>query len=146
MPFIQEKNSIIGVTGRFAKNLYKVDQRIAEMTRHEAVKIAPKDTGAGIASIDAVNDKIFAFDYMRDLDIGVPPGVANPDPQKLDRWGERVLGKPGLGFVLARSIRRKGLRPRNWFIRGYNNAIAKHKFSINAKLGEVIREALWMKR
>ena len=90
----------------------------AEETVKEARPLAPAWTGQGRRRITtkAIRNgyAITSPLYMHVQDVGRKPGARMPPSDALEEWGRSKLGKPGLGFVLARSIARKGIRPKRY--------------------------------
>ena len=49
------------------------------------------------------------------LDQGRRPGAPPPPSDVIESWARRRIGQSGLGFVIARSIGRRGIKPRRFF-------------------------------
>ena len=102
----------------------------------------PRDTGRGASLIRADKQFVKAPDYMVYLDQGVAPFRAFPPPQKMEAWGRRVIGKSGLGFVLARSIWRKGIKARKYVGKYGTEALRKSRKRLAVILAGEMRNAL----
>ncbi len=48
-----------------------------------------------------------------------------PPREPIEKWARIKLGQPGLGFVIARSIARKGTKAHPWFEPGFKEALPK---------------------
>ena len=119
---------------------------LARRIERYAKKLSPKRTGGGRRSIDVTRidsgHAIVSDLHMLVMEEGRKPGGAMPPPDALEIWGRRVLGREGLGFVLARSIQRKGIRPRLFFRRAIHKATKIEKSKLDNHVGRVIRAEL----
>lgn len=84
--------------------------------------------------------------YALVLDQGRRPGARMPPAEALELWVERKLGipladVPGVAFLIARSIARKGITARHYVDEGLRNATPTID-GIAASLGQAITAAL----
>ena len=119
---------------------------VARRIERYSKKYAPKRTGAGRRSIDIAEidhgHAIVTDLHMLVMEEGRRPGARMPPPEALELWGWRVLKKRGLGYVLARSIARKGIRPRRFFWRARVLVTKREKTKLDNYVGRVLRAEL----
>lgn len=75
--------------------------------------------------------------YGSNVEFGRRPGQRMPPVDALELWGLRVLGEPGLGWPLARSIAKKGVKPQPFFW----PAVEGQEAAFKAKAVAILREA-----
>lgn len=70
---------------------------------------------------------------------GIGPAVGRPafmpPVAPFTEWARRVLGKPELGFVIARAVGRRGLRPRKFL----ENPLMRRSSTMAARLAQRVR-------
>ena len=114
----------------------------------EAQGLAPRDTGRGVRSINSRVRRgaaeVRAFDYMIVLDQGRRPGAPQPPTEAIQSWLLRQQGRGRLrgasAFVIARSIARRGIRPRRYFLAAVRKLRGNRAFQ--RKAGEVFSRRL----
>ena len=72
------------------------------------------------------------------MELGRRPGARPPPSAALERWGQLVLGESGLGFILARSIGKKGIEGHFFF----DKAFHKNTGNIDDLFGETVNQVL----
>ena len=80
--------------------------------------------------------------HMLVMDEGRLPNSTMPPVAALEVWGRRVLKQRGLGFVLARSIARKGIRPRRFFEAAIHRVTVVQKARLDRDIGRIVRRAV----
>lgn len=85
--------------------------------------IRSKVTGQGM-SLKGVVGSALKEDYPVVMEFGRRPGAKMPPPQALERWVHLQMGvptedAPGVAYVVARSIGRKGIKGRFFMRRAY---------------------------
>ena len=121
----------------------------ARRIERQAKRRAPVRTGGGRRSIGVVSPlgggsdhEIVSDLHMLVMDEGRKPRSTMPPVEPLELWGRRVLRQRGLGFVLARSIARKGIRPRRFFHAAIHRVTVVEKSRLDRDIGRLIRRAL----
>ena len=142
--FLEIKRGLIDDISNILVPLTKkeMDDEFGKQFIFEAKKVAPRDLGAGIDSIEMRGNFIYGKSYMQVLDQGADPWTLNPDPKKLEEWGQRKIGVKGLGYRLAKSIRKKGLRPRHWVRISAARVFYKQQRPLRRRMGLAAVEAL----
>ena len=92
----------------------------AEQLAAEVKRIAPKDTGKGVRAVKHRGNHVLAPLHVHVISEGRRPGAKQPPTKALRGWVRRRWGVSGrevgrAAFVLARSIGRKGIRPRRFY-------------------------------
>ena len=109
-------------------------------------RLAPVRSGGGRRSIGVAEIEgghaIVSDLHMLVMEEGRKPNSTMPPIEPLERWGWRVLKQRGLGFVLARSIARKGIKPRRFFEKAIDRATVQEKARLDKEVGTVIRREL----
>lgn len=100
----------------FVQNAMPVDTGIARGTVYTEMH--------GTAIEDLHGSVVSGVPYVSVLEYGRKPGSLMPPPRIIEEWATRNIGKPGLGYVIARSIARKGL-PEHRMFRDATNLGAK---------------------
>ncbi len=72
------------------------------------------------------------------MEYGRRPGSRPPPSAALERWGQLVLHESGLGFILARSIGKKGIEGHFFFQKAFD----KNQGNINDLFGETVDHVL----
>ena len=126
--------------------LPQITHWLARRIERYAKRTAPVRTGAGRRSIgiaEIENGHAIVSDlHMLVMEEGRKPNSTMPPVAPLERWGRRVLGVRGLGFVLARSIARKGIAPRRFFEKAIDRATKQEKAALDKEAGKIIRHEL----
>ena len=116
---------------------------VARRIERYAKRGAPVRTGGGRRGIDVTDVRdghaIVAPIHMLVMEEGRMPGAAMPPVEPLERWGRRVLGERGLGFVLARSIARKGIAPRRFFAAAVGQATGPDRDKLQRGIARILR-------
>ena len=140
MPFIVRKR--VRLTQAWAGIHREVEGAVADALAEEVKELVPVYTGEGRESVKREGRFIKAEAHVAYLDQGVAPGRAFPPSDVMERWGQKVLGKSGLGFVLARSIYRKGIRPRKFVQRAWRVVMSKRRRGLERRADE--GDASWL--
>ena len=118
---------------------------IARRIERYAKRFAPVRTGGGRRSIGTVEVRsghnIVSDLHMLVMEEGRKPGTM-PPVEPLERWARRKLGVRGLGFVIARSIARKGIAPRRFFARAIEQVTEREKGKQERDIGRIVRREL----
>lgn len=121
--------------------LKQITKWVADRVGVEAKRRAPVRTAGGQRSIGVIEVQdghaIVTQLHMLVMDEGRRPGAAMPPVEPLERWGWLVLRQRGLGFVLARSVARKGIKPRRFFDAAIQQVVVKEQAALNRKAGEI---------
>ena len=124
----------------------QITNLVARRIERIAKKKAPVRTGGGRRSIGTVRatdgHNIVSDLHMLVMDQGRRPGAAMPPVAPLERWGKRVLGERNLGFVLARSIARKGIKPRKFFTAAIKQVTETDAQKTNKEIGTIVRREM----
>lgn len=114
---------------------------VAQRVQNESQRNAPVRTAGGQRSIATreVRDghEVVSDLHMLVMDEGRRPGAAMPPVEPLERWGWLALKQRGLGFVLARSIARKGIKPRRFFDKAVQRVVVQERRALVRKAGEL---------
>ncbi len=83
-----------------------------------------------LSIVGTVGSSLKDEEYPAVMEFGRRKGAKMPPPQALERWVYLVLGvpkeeAPGVAYVVARSIARKGIKGRKFMERGYKKARPK---------------------
>lgn len=121
-----------------------VARRIERQAKRQG--FAPVRTGGGRRSIEVreVRDghAIVSDLHMLVMEEGRAPGGQMPPVAPLERWGRRVLKQRGLGFVLARSIQKRGIKPRRYFARAIQIVTERERGKLDRDVGRIVRQEL----
>lgn len=119
---------------------------VARRIERVGKRLAPVRTGGGRRSIGVIEVRdghaIVSDLHMLVMEEGRQPNSTMPPVAPLERWGWRVLGQRGLGFVLARSIARKGIKPRRFFERAIRQITDRERARLDRDIGRILREEL----
>ena len=126
--------------------VHEITLHVARRIRIEAQRNAPVRTGGGRRRIRERPTRrghaVVSDLHMLVMDEGRRPGAAMPPVAPLERWGRRTLGKRGLGFALAISIARKGIKPRRFFAKAIRLVTERERVRLERDLARIIRRVL----
>ena len=123
--------------------VHEITHLVARRVQREAQRRAPVRTGGGRRRIGVrANPKghaIVADLHMLVMDEGRRPGAAMPPVAPIERWARRKLGQRGLGYVIARSIALKGIKPRRFFAAAIRQVTVVEKPKLDRDVGRIVR-------
>ena len=123
-----------------------ISLRVVRRIERLAKKYAPVRTGAGRRGIGVLEVEdghaIVMPLHMLVMEEGRLAGSAMPPIAPIERWARRVIGVRGLGFVIARSIAEKGIKPRRFLWRARVIATKRERGKVLAYGRRVLREEL----
>lgn len=123
--------------------VHEATRLVARRVQREAQRRAPVRTGGGRRSIGIRathrGHAVVTDLHMLVMDEGRRPGAAMPPVAPIERWARRKLGQRGLGYVIARSIARKGIKPRRFFAAAIRQVTVIEKPKLDRDVGRIVR-------
>jgi len=108
---------------------------------------SPRDTGAlanaHAFAVDEKNLSLVVFNRKAHavfVHEGRRAGAKQPPTKALRSWVRRKLGNRGLAFIVARSIRQKGIKARPWFADTIKDKTSLVQNTLQAALDQAIAE------
>lgn len=104
--------------------------------------IGSEITGAGVNIVGKVGSSMTDEKYPAVMELGLDPGTF-PPPGNLERWVHLQLGvpddqAPGVAFLVARSIARKGIAARRYLQQGWQKSVGQVNQFFEAALRRIV--------
>ena len=138
MPLVVKRQVLL--SRQFPRIARQMEGVVVDEVVEQVRGVAPVDTGRGRRELRRDGKFIRAQSYMVALDQGVEPGRAFPPPDRMESWARRK-GLNVKGFVLSRSIYRRGIAARRYVERGIRQTFDRRRRVMEIKYGEAIRRA-----